>query len=80
MSKANKYLEWIKQYDNMDRYILFLLSVRLEGQRFSVTQIAEITGMTRAHIYNVINRNTGMAKDFEAAAREAIGDPKSVGE
>lgn len=72
------YLEYLKSYDNIDKFVLFLLSLD-----FTVEDTARATDMTRQSIYNVIKRNKQLVKDYMASVKtvvEAAPESQSEGE
>lgn len=62
-----KFVEWLKKYDNFDRYILFLLSLDL-----TVIQVANLCEVTTQHVYNVIGRNKDLIKEYAIAVAKAM--------
>lgn len=53
------YIDYIKKHDNLDKYILFLLSIGV-----SVSQTARWTKTSRMHIYNVLDRLQSSGEEY----------------
>lgn len=64
------YLQFIKTHDNIEKYVLFLLSLD-----FSVAETAKMVGMTRQAIYVIVNRNKTLVDEYMAGLKEITEKP-----
>lgn len=62
------YIEWLKEHENYDKFILFLLSIH-SGD---VALTAEDGQITRQHVYNVIKRNRSVIEDYFRAVKQVV--------
>lgn len=63
------YITWLKKHDNVDRYVLLLLSLD-----FSISETAKMIGMSRQNIYGVIKRNKDIVEEYIESVRPIIED------
>jgi predicted DNA-binding protein YlxM (UPF0122 family) len=61
------YIEFLKKYDNYDKYILYLLA-----QGFDVAQTAEKAEVARQTVYTAINRNKDLVKSYIEAIKPLL--------
>lgn len=61
------YLDYLKMYDNIDKFVLFLLFLD-----FSVDDTAKATNITRQSVYNIIKRNKKLVKDYMASVSTVL--------
>jgi hypothetical protein len=57
-----KYIDYVKKYDNLDKYIVFLAEMGL-----SAPEIAVVTETTRSHVYVVLQRNSWLMEAIKNA-------------
>lgn len=62
-----KYIQFLKDHEGFDKYVLFLLSLS-----FSISDIAKMTELSRPAIYAVIERNKKIVQEYIDSLEEIL--------
>lgn len=68
-----KYLDYIKKYDNLDRYIVFLDYIGLEQ-----AAIATLINSSRQHVHQVLKRNQWLLEAIQNYQERPPGQAKEA--
>lgn len=69
------YLDYLKKSDNIDKYILLLLFLD-----FGVEDTANAIKVTRQTVYNVIERNKKIVKEYMESVKDVVDKTKKPDE
>lgn len=61
------YIDYLKKYDNIDKYVLFLLYIGV-----TVSQTAKWTELSRMQIYNIVKRNQDFIKEHATVLEDLM--------
>lgn len=65
-----KYIDYLKKYDNFDRYVFFLISL---GE-FGASDIARLCGISRQQVYIVQKRYENLSHKYVDSVKGVLNE------